>query len=105
MAHSLKVGDILASRWGCGMDLCDFWKVIKVTPASVRVAPMQREEYDRDTPVWGDFKAVPVAGSEDASKAITRRVKHFWNREFVDINEYKTARLWDGEPVQCNNCD
>jgi hypothetical protein len=102
-----KIGDILSASWGYDQTNVDFYQVVAVTAASVKIrAILSRVVEATDHAV--QVVAIPDAfddaksarrGSKDA-KPLTKRAKIAADKSgySVKISDYATADLWDGKP-------
>lgn len=91
---SPKVGDILVCSWGYDQTNIDWYEVIAVTKASVRIRKMAGRILESGE---GTDKVGPVPGSADPrDKGMIKRVKHYRDRYYVTISDYSSAYLWDG---------
>lgn len=92
------VGDILVSSWGYEQTNIDFYRVLKVTKASVVIAQVSSVTKRTD---WGGGKKTP--GNETVGAPQTHRFRHRidWGGKAtynVKLNTYSYASLWDGTP-------
>lgn len=99
MTAQPKVGDILYSSWGYDQTNIDFYKVLKVTKASVKIQKTGKklvggqggpqEKVVSDMVVRSDSKPMTKRFRQDSYKADAYSVK---------ISSYASAYLWDGQP-------
>lgn len=110
---SPKVGDILSSTWGYDATYVDFYQVIAVTPASIRirqidkkVAEWSRESSTRFVPVRDAF--LPDDSSACAHEKPFRQEKGGLRKVSIDmarrnysckVSESASAYLWNGSPI------
>lgn len=93
------VGDILASSWGYDQTNVDFYKVKKVTAASVVIVQICTRETDEG---FMTGKATPVDVEQGAP--MTKRVNQIGGYRYgVRIASYAAAYLWDGKPKYCSH--
>lgn len=90
------VGDILVSSWGYEQTNIDYYRVLKVTKASVVIARLNSVSKRTD---WGGGTKTP--GSELIGANETHRFKlgTTWDKQptySVKLNSYSYASLWDG---------
>lgn len=91
-----KVGEILYCSWGYDQTNVDWYEVLAVTKASIKIRQISGRIIE---PGKGSDKVVPVPGSaERDAKVLTKRVKHYEGRYYVTISSYSSAYLWDGKP-------
>jgi len=95
-----RVGDILVESIGCGCHT--FWKVLRRTPAQVRVRQLEDETVGKDSPgtYVGSWDIVP---SEAFLKAHDGRIYEKTLKIHPDGTIGPTRRLywwnlWDGKP-------
>jgi hypothetical protein len=89
------IGQILVSSWGYEQTNIDFYQVIAVTKASVRIVKLRKTS----VPAGTANQVIPVPNSADpADKGVIRRFKSWGKGYSVSISEYASASLWDGEP-------
>jgi hypothetical protein len=119
--HDFKVGDILAASWGYSMIRVDFYKVLKVTPKSVKIAHIgskdtQQTGYlsgtvmpDPDTILEENcYRSGPVI-SAGGYRAPVKKQQIFWRRPLwgyvTGHNSSAHASKWDGQPMHFDHCD
>ena len=91
-----KVGEILYCSWGYDQTNVDWYEVLAVTKASIKIRKISGRVIESGQ---GSDKVVPVPGSADpAAKVLTKRVKQYDGRYNVTISSYSSAYLWDGKP-------
>lgn len=87
--HALAVGDVLVASWGYEQTNVDFYRVVAVLPASVRlVQALTVLVEDR-----GSY--VHVVPGASVGEPVTKRVSA---RGEVGFSSYKHGYLWDGKP-------
>lgn len=97
-----QVGDVLVAEWGYEQTNIDFYRVVAVTKASVKIRPLtvvkRPDGYETGTAVPGD---------ETFGMMKTRRFTTYTrtgNKPFTTVTSYavkadnSVARLWDGTP-------
>lgn len=94
-----KEGDILYSPWGYDQTNIDFYKVLKVTKASVKIGKIPKKVIGgQGSP---SEQVVPVTSARPEGKMMTKRFKqdpYHTDRYYVNISSYASAYLWDGQP-------
>lgn len=99
-----QVGDILTASWGYDQTNVDFYEVVAVTKASVKIREIRGKiasstgTQDVVVPAPGNY-AVGYHG--EASKILTKRFRlDGWGEGVYccRIDDCSTAHLWDGEP-------
>lgn len=116
--HGVEVGQFFLMSWGYDQTNADFFKVVGVTKASVRIQPWNRSVVNGRV-IPGDKPATVVTypgcdGTEDywdrQAKRVetdapiqTKRVRPGsdtgYNRTSVYMTSYADAYLWDGTPA------
>ncbi len=104
-----KIGDILRCSWGYDQTNVDWYEVIAVTKASVRIRAIASKCVEDHGPTT---MVVPVPGSfldpgngwkkDDAvysEKGATKRFRPSGDGYAVRIESYSSAYLWDGKPA------
>jgi hypothetical protein len=92
------VGDILSAGWGYEQTRYDFYQVVAVTKASVKIRKINKTYV---TQSGGGYATVmPVKDSFAAEEnTMTKRVKSWSDGRYaVRIASYSHASLWDGKP-------
>lgn len=98
--HSFRVGDVIVNSWGWEQTNIDFFQVVGVTKASVKI----REIAGDYTPSENAFLAgttVPKIGEFTSDEVKTKRVGsyHIGGDEIDTIRfPYGTGRKWNGKP-------
>ena len=105
----LKVGDILAGTWGCGMTIPAFFKVTKITPKRVKMA-----QYDGkmiESADGGYFQRgyeVPNYNDEQG-EAVGIWHTTEWGEEYLWVRmsngQHLIAEPWDEKPVYADYMD
>lgn len=95
-----KMGDILCCSWGYDQTNVDFYQVIKVTTASVRVRQIKSRIVEGQAANRTQNKVMPCPGQWDDENAAGKlhRVRRDSDRLrwMIDISSYSTAYSWDG---------
>jgi hypothetical protein len=90
-----KVGDILVSSWGYDQTNIDWYKVVAVTKASIRIVQISGRTVEQNGPsdrVMPNTEEVPNPADKGALKRFRLSEKGY----SVSINSYANAYLWDG---------
>lgn len=95
----VKVGDIFESTWGYDQTNVDYYEVVGLTGASVKVRQIASTTA-RDTGLWAQRYVKPVPG-QFIGEVMTKRIQEGWNggTPTFTVNSYATAYLWDGTPT------
>jgi len=93
----MKEGTILVSTWGYDARLATFWKVLKVTAKSVKIAKINRNLNAGD---WFAGSAMPDLAS-GLGEVEMPRIRP--NYDGLKTKHYGFAYLWDGKPVSTYN--
>ncbi len=96
-----QVGDILSCGWGYEQTRYDFYQVVGVTAASVRIRKVTKRCVRGGSTGMHDAHVVPVPGVFASDKVATKRYrKGGWDGTgySVKISDYSSASLWDGQP-------
>jgi hypothetical protein len=94
----VKVGDIFYSSWGYDQTNVDFYEVVGLTGASVKVREVAQERLSSDG--YGSDQVVPVPG-DYIGEVMTKRIsdeRHWSGRASIKISQSTYAYLWDGTP-------
>lgn len=94
----VKVGDIFVSSWGYDQTNIDFYEVVGLTGASVKVRKVAKEFISRGGPAGN--KVMPRRG-QYIGEVMTKRIRGGdagWSTPSFDVSSYATAFLWDGQP-------
>lgn len=100
--QAIKQGDVLVSHWGYDAHLSDFYIVKKRTAKMVEVIQL-RDHHVNGYGMEG-WDVAPMVPLQEVGKPIRRRVKvkSRWDElevEYIDIDDYERAYVWDGKPV------
>ena len=101
-----KVNDILVCSYGYNCTLVSFYRVLRVTKASVVLQEIGYKFAEHDG--YGQVgKVIPNVEQVMLDPPITRRFKPTYDNTgfYVMINKYAYAYLWDGKPVYYNSMD
>lgn len=90
---ALQVGAVFSSSWGYEQTNVDFYRVTKVTRATITLEQID-SCYQATGPLTG--QVTPDLDSP-GRKPITRRLRHIGGS--VRINSFARAHLWDGRPM------
>ncbi len=95
-----KEGDVLVCSWGYDQTNIDYYQVIKVTAAAVRIVRINKKTLPEAPGVFTtNLKVVPVLGSFDPTdKGKSKRVTLDPDGYSVRITSYSHAHLWSGSP-------
>jgi hypothetical protein len=94
----VKVGDIFYSSWGYDQTNVDFYEVVGLTGASVKVREVAQERLSSDG--YGSDQVVPVPGYY-IGEVMTKRIsdaRHWNGTASIKISQSRFAYLWDGTP-------
>ena len=93
-----KVGDILVSSWGYDQTNIDFYQVVGVTKASVKIREILKKRVGGSQ--TQDMMAPEPGQFDPQGKTLTKRFKpHYSGKGYtVKIESYSWASLWDGVP-------
>jgi hypothetical protein len=94
-SKKIEAGSILRSSWGYDQTNIDFYKVISVKNGWASVAKIGQKIVE-DLPAYMGEKVVPFEGY--MNMAFRRKIKNFMNEDYVGINSYQAASVWDGKP-------
>jgi len=110
----IKVGDILKESSGYNCTFVTFYKVIDVKNGFAKFYSIEKEvtEYD---PKTGNGKASAVdVEQKPSNQVIRRKIKNtssfrignnLENEEYVKVDDYASAYIWDGKPTYFNHYD
>lgn len=92
----VKVGDIFYSSWGYDQTNIDFYEVVGLTGASVKIRPIDKQTVSN--PHAPQVQVVPIPGAY-IGDVMTKRIKDgYQGRPAISISSYQGAWLWDGTP-------
>lgn len=95
-----EVGDILCGTFGYEASIAKFYKVLKVTNASVGIAQLDAKNiYSQGGMNW---TSMPIV-DQTYGKTITKRFKSDVDSYRVKLESYCVLYQWEGKPVQCYN--
>lgn len=109
---SPKVGDILSSTWGYDATYVDFYQVVAVTPASIRIRQVDKKVSEEETtslrfvPIKDSF--LPDDSSACAHEKPFRQEKGGLRKVSIDtvrrnysckVSESASAYFWNGSPI------
>jgi len=96
------VGDILCGTYGYDASIAKFFKVLKVTNASVVIAQLDaNNKYNQGGINWTSEPILDVIHED--TEPLRRRFNSHHNSYYVKLNSYTTLSKWSGYPVQCYN--
>ncbi|TGN64200.1 hypothetical protein EXE59_09740 [Nocardioides eburneiflavus] len=91
----IKVGDIFVSSWGWDQTNIDYYEVVALTAASVKVVEVGftkvGDEFD------GMYEQVVPDQTRRSTHVMTKRIRCS-NRPYFRVTDYASAGLWDGAP-------
>lgn len=90
---AVQVGDIFCSSWGYDQTNVDFYEVVGLTPASVRVRPVGLKVVAGD-----DFDEQVVPDTSRAGGVMTKRLKDWGGTPWFRVDSFSSASPWDGKP-------
>ena len=94
----VKFGDVFYNSWGHGQTNIDFYKVVGITPKSVKIRQLK-------TITTGDgFMCGDCVPTDDfkSGDVQTKRIMHMEDGELYLRLEYGWTSLWDGKPKRCS---
>ncbi len=99
----VKVGDIFSSSWGWEQTNVDFYQVVGLTAASVKVRRIEARSVAMTGNMSGQVVAAPGRFLEHAP-VLTKRLKSYTDRSgevrvYFKQSSYADAYLWSGEPL------
>ena len=102
--HDLKIKDIVSCSWGYEQTNVDFYEVVSVTKASVRLRAIAQENQSNDgnwtgttTPKPGVYTSEPFLVRVREDYRINEELGRP-DKSLVKISSYSYARRWDGKP-------
>ncbi len=99
----MEVGNILVSRYGYGVSLVSFYKIVKKTEKMVTLQEMKSKFTEHDG--YGQQGLVIPTNEKEDRTIFSRRILYSYDEPYVKINEYERARVWDNQPVWYDSCD
>jgi len=101
--HSVKVGEFFVCSWGYDQTNVDYYRVVGVTPKSVKIQHWTTVHTD-DSHVVPDMDGGPLMVSdwsgERPCKILTKRVQDhgYGNGAVLTMSSYSDAYPWNGAP-------
>ena len=93
-------GDILCGSYGYEASIARFYKVLKVTNASVVIAQLDANNVYKQGGM--DWTSTPILDSVVGDE-LTKRFKPCGDSYFVKLSSYCTLYKWSGKSVECYN--
>lgn len=107
LSDLVKVGDIFVSSWGYDQTNVDYYEVVEMTDASVRIKGLMKGVLDGDGESHGIMHVAPIPGAyinPDAEPKLKRvdiypgwREDQGWTVS-LNLTSYSSAYLWDCKP-------
>lgn len=91
----ISVGDIFYSSWGYDQTNVDFYQVVGLTGASVKVRQVAQRTVTSGGAGGDKVVAVP---DHFVGEVMTKRIQNYSDRPSFSLNSYSSAWLWDGTP-------
>lgn len=91
----IQVGDIFYSSWGYDQTNVDFYQVVGLTGASVKVRQIAQRTV-RSGGAGGD--SVVAVPDHFVGEVMTKRIQNYRDVPTFTLNSYSDASLWDGTP-------
>lgn len=92
--HGLEVGNILVDSWGYDQTNVNFYEVVAVKGATIKIQPVYAATVESKQ---GYSHVAPVPG-ETYGQIRTKRPTRFGDTVSVKMNSFSYAYLWDGQP-------
>ena len=101
----IQINTILVSSFGYNCTLVNFYKVKRITNSSVWLQKLESKWASSDE--YGQVGKVLPSDRETKDKPFVRRRKFstYTNSEYVMIDKYEYAYIWDGKPEYYNSMD
>lgn len=100
--HKLQVGEILHGSWGYEQTNCEFWQVVEVKGATVKIQPIGTVTAPTRTEGYMSEMLLPRP-DQFCGEAITRRPTPGYKGEAnVKLNDRCWLTPWDGAPKRCS---
>lgn len=93
----MKVNDILVSKWGYEQTNVDFYKILKVTKATVIVQELEKIEKNDDM----SGLAMPI--DKVKGQPFRRKIHIFNNEKYIHIDNNCLAEKWKYTPERFTN--
>lgn len=93
----VKVGDIFDAQWGYDQTNVDFYEVVGLTGASVKVRPIDKKTHGTPTQ-WAVRQVMPIPGAYIGG-VMTKRIQDYSDRPSFNVDASSSAYLWDGKPI------
>ena len=88
----MKVNDILVSKWGYEQTNVEFYKVIKIIKTMVTIQELEKIRVDN-----GDMSGWEMPLDKTKEEIIRRKIHNNFGEEFVYIEKYIRAKIWNNK--------
>lgn len=94
----MKKGEILVSLWGYDQTNVDFYLIVDTTPKSVKIVKVGENIKPSGHQPLSEYVTPNV--NDIRSDVMTKKVKVFRSsgKQYIGINSYAIAEVWNGEP-------
>jgi len=93
--HTFEVGHVLVASWGYEQTNINFYQVTRITgPRMVELREVAQVEASNGNEAWATGKSLPAPDG-----FIGETIRRIVNDGRVKIDAVRSARLWDGRPV------
>lgn len=86
----MQVNDILVSKWGYEQTNINFYKIVKVTKTMATLQELNSIELNEEDMTGWKMPLDKVKG-----QPFRRKIHIFNNEEFIYINSYSIAKIWN----------
>lgn len=91
------VGQVVLNKWGWEQTNADFYQIIKVTAASVKLQAINSTEVS-DGAQSMTAKVTPNLNDFSTEETITKRMDEYQGELYLKF-DYGSGRIWNNEPV------
>lgn len=101
----IEEGMILVSSYGYNCTLVNFYRVKRVSASSVWLQKLESRFDSHDG--YGQVGELVPSNRETLDKPFMRRKQHssYNDAEYIRIDKYEYAYIWDGKPAYYNSMD
>lgn len=101
----MNKAEYFVSQWGWEQTNVTFYKVLKRTACYVTVVEVKSE---RKFEEWGSYAATPIDEQPEWAKVMKKKIHHVANlidrnMEYIELDTWSHAYIWDGKPVEGTN--
>lgn len=101
----MNKAEYFVSQWGCEQTNVTFYKVLKRTAKTVTIIEVLSK---RIATKWGEYTATPTDEIPNWARVMRKKIHNYSTKkekshEQIEINNFSSAFIWDGEAVEGTN--